>query len=221
VNFEENKLKHLIRKKERKKYSKEYFKAEYWKEDYLGTTGNQKFSYDDPSHRKRFFFLADLLQKHFEFDSFIDAGCGLGLLVEIMTLRGITSHGFDVATAAFKGANKHIRSCVVVGGIEAVPFSSSCADLVFCSDVLEHVPVFDISLAISELVRIASRYIVVTVNLDNPYLYHPTILSRQSWVTLFQLTMAVRQEISLGKKMQSECKMYHPEYEFFVFKKLL
>lgn len=220
MSSRKNELRWWLRQKEKKKYNTEYFQNECWKEDLPGITGNRGLSYDDPNHWKRFTFLADLLQKHFEFNSFVDAGCGLGLLVDIMAVRGVRAYGFDFASAAFGRASNRIKSRVVVGGIETIPFSNSCVDLVFCSDVLEHVPVFDLELAIFELIRVTKLYIVATINLDNPYKYHPTILSRKSWEALFLLTEVVCQDTAKEKTIQRECIKNHPEYDFLVFEKL-
>ena len=55
--------------------------------------------------------------------------------------------------------------------------------------------------------------------MDNPYRYHPTILSRHSWETLFKITGILQQDNVKEDKINNECEHVHPEYDFFVFSK--
>jgi len=209
------------RKYEREKYDDYYYDNEYWKEDLKGKHGNKGRSYNDPNHFRRFSFLSKLLMKYFDFKNFLDAGCGMGILVDILNQNKINSFGFDVSKFAFKHARLNNNSCIINGSIECIPFKNSNFDLVFCSDVLEHIPCFDIRASIIELSRVSKKFIVATINMDNPYLYHPTILSRSSWNYLFKITGTLKHKKSLEQLIETECKEVYPEYEFFVYEKIV
>lgn len=210
----------LYRQIERIKYDNKYFENEYWKEDLNGKIGNKGISYEDDNHYKRFTFIGKLLQKYLSFDSFLDAGCGTALLTNILAKQGIQAFGFDFSKSAFINIEENFNSHLVLGGIEAIPFSNECVDVVFCSDVLEHVPIFDIEIAVSELTRVARHFVIATINMDNPYIYHPTILSRNSWHALFLLTGVVQHDKFIEDKIQQECQKQYPEYEFFIYRKV-
>jgi len=214
------KIQNQLRKEERNKYNKYYFQNEYWKEDLPGKVGNNYLSYDDYTHKKRFTFLTSLLKKYFKFEIFVDAGCGIGILSGILEGDKINCFSFDVSKDAFQVNNIYRSDKIVVASLEKIPFKSNIADLVFCSDVLEHIPFFDIESSIFELVRISKKYIVLTVNFDNPYKYHPTILSRETWVTLLLSTGQLKNDKETELKINKECKKHYPEYDLFVFEKI-
>jgi hypothetical protein len=57
-------------------------------------------------------------------------------------------------------------------------------------------------------------------NLDHPYEYHPTILSRENWENLFLENKNLKQLKELQDSIEKECKEKYKEYDFFVFEKL-
>lgn len=204
-----------LRKHEREKYSTTYFAEEYWKEDLPGQTGNRGLTYDDPDHLERFSFLRGIIARWFFPQRWLDAGTGLGSLLD-----GVEGEvmGFDAAWCGAKQAAQRHPGRVWVGGVEAIPLKNDVVDLVTCFDVLEHVPVLDIEAATRELVRVSSRWVVATINLDNPYRFHPTILSAGSWRALFALAGASECRDVVGELGGVIAKRY-PEYDLFVFEK--
>lgn len=215
-----NHIDHELRRRERAKYDLRYFAEEYWKEDLPGLSGNRGLSYDDPDHHQRFGFMASLLVEFFMPKLFLDAGCGLGVLTDNMARTCDIAVGIDASLCAFTA---RFQACanIAVAGVEALPFVENSFDLVFCSDVLEHVPVFDIGSALAELGRVSCKWVVLTINLDNPYYYHPTILSRSSWQSLLdgnpQLLQCELVEDALQRRLQAK----YPEYDVFVYRHLL
>ncbi len=214
------KLKKQLREIERKKYSSFYFNNEYWKEDLPGKTGNRGLSYDDHLHQKRFSYLSNLLIRFFDFKSILDSGCGSTILLNYLRQKGKTCFGFDITNYGFSLLQSSNNLPLLLASLESIPFKNNSVDMVCNFDVLEHIPILDVESSIFELTRVACKYLVVTINLDNPYLYHPTILSRESWEALFLMTGMLEQLKSVETNIQQECKNYYPEYDFFVFKRI-
>jgi ubiquinone/menaquinone biosynthesis C-methylase UbiE len=211
-----------IRQSERAKYNKEYFENFYWAEDFPRRKHYKKFNYNDPTHEKRFTFLSCLLMKYFDFHTFLDAGCGMGHIVRKLLTEGYDCKGTEASKYALEHYLSDLRKRGIVyrAGLENLPFKDSEFDLVFCSDVMEHIPFFDIEASIRELIRVTKKYLLLSINLDHPYEYHPTILSRNTWESLFLKGKELKQLKSLTKKIQNDCQRKYKEYEFFLFKKV-
>jgi hypothetical protein len=85
---------------------------------------------------------------------------------------------------------------------------------------MEHIPIFDVKDSIKELIRVTKGDLVLTINLDHPYEYHPTILPRRTWENLFLEEGKLKQLKELQNKVEKECKKKYSEYDFFVFQKI-
>jgi len=211
-----------LRSKERAKYTKWYFENMYWVEDFPKRKHYRKFNYNDPSHKKRFQYLTSILTKYFKFRTFLDVGCGMGHIVRNLFNEGYPVRGVEASQDAIKYymSDLHQKGIVVKAGVEKLPFHNNEFDLVFCSDVMEHIPMFDVLASIAELVRVAKKYLVLTTNLDHPYKYHPTMLPRKKWVELFLSTGKLRHLNALERKIESETKKIYNEYDWFIFRKV-
>ncbi len=217
-------IRESLRQREAAKYNQDYYRMHYWAEDLPGRKGNKSLSYNDPEHYERFEFLATTLLEEFEFNSFLDAGCGLGLLMLRLSERGIASTGIDVSSVAKAlyeaiPAGRNPRPRFEVGFLHTIPFCDRSFDLTWCSDVLEHVPIFDIELSIAELIRVTKKHLVVTINMDNPYEFHPTILSRDTWRALFGTSDELVENEEQRARLQSRINRRYTEYEVFVFQR--
>ena len=136
--------------------------------------------------------------------------------------RGYDVKGIDISKEALDNFMKDLagKKIVSLASVDKMPFSDKAFDLVFCSDVLEHIPIFDTKDSIYELIRVTKRYLVLTINLDHPYEYHPTILSRDTWENLLIESGKLKHLAELQRMMQEECRTNYKEYEFFVFEKI-
>lgn len=211
-----------MRKQERAKYTKWYFENMYWVEDFSGKKHYRKFNYNDPSHEKRFIYLTETLEKHFKFKTILDVGCGMGHIVRNLLNRGYKVKGVDISQDAIKFFMPDLaqEKIVVNAGVEKLPFKNSQFDLVFCSDVMEHVPIFDVADSINELIRVTKKHLVLTINLDHPYEYHPTILSRETWWKLFLANGKLKHLRHSEQKIENETKKKYNEYDWFIFEKM-
>ncbi len=91
-------------------------------------------------------------------ESVLDVGCGDGFLTNALPghLRVV---GVDISLPALR----HLQRPAVGGSVPALPFADRSFDLVVINDVLEHLPDEVYSRALRELVRVADRYVLVTV----------------------------------------------------------
>ncbi len=217
--------KRILRKKELEKYDRNYFLTEYWKEDLAGCAGNRGLSYDDPTHSERFSLIADTLVETLPYNSFLDAGCGPGLLCDALAKRSKAVTGVDASLAAvdlatdlskFKGRNFQVFEQNLIG----LSFGDSEFECVVCLDVLEHLPVFDIKSSITELIRVSRDLLILSINTDNPYHFHPTILSKDTWRAIFQSQQGLERDFEVEKIMKLSVADKRTEYEFYCYRRI-
>lgn len=213
-----------LRAKEIAKYDEQYFAEHYWREDLPGKTGNKNLSYDDPYHEKRFQFLFDTLVGGNAWGRVLDTGCGPGHLLQRILNSGVEAYGIDCSYYALQNfrssETKSGYARAMQGQLHQLPFSDDAFNLSICLDVLEHLLVFDAVAAVHELCRVTSEQIICSINLDNPYEFHNTILSRDSWNAVFESTNLVRLDEGETRRLNSLVKARYVEYDFFVFRKL-
>jgi 2-polyprenyl-3-methyl-5-hydroxy-6-metoxy-1,4-benzoquinol methylase len=217
-----------LRRGELAKYDKNYFTNEYWKEDLPGVRGNRGLSYDDPLHQKRFHLLAEAILQNTASKSILDAGCGPAhLLTALRPLCGAKLVGVDAAaetislanSSAFLGANGEgiqLRQA----NLRDLPFSDGEFELVVCLDVLEHIPVFDIEDALQEVFRVGSGQFIFSVNTDNAYVYHPTVLSKETWRAIFASQSFLHLDVKVELAMNAGVKAMRDEYDFFCYNRV-
>jgi SAM-dependent methyltransferase len=99
-----------------------------------------------------------------EVASVLDAGCGEGVVYRAMRKRGFAGSwsGFDFNGNAAAFAAQLSPECEWrQADIFQLPYESGSVDLVFCSEVLEHVP--NPELALAELARVSRRWLLISV----------------------------------------------------------
>tara|TARA_Y100000034_G_C6718469_1_gene317731 strand:- start:107 stop:634 length:528 start_codon:yes stop_codon:yes gene_type:complete len=101
--------------------------------------------------------------QQYHFDTVLDVGCAQGHLVEHFRNRGKDSRGIDVSTIAVKRAKKLGRDCSW-GSVTDIPFGDKSFDLVYCTDVMEHLRPEDVSTAIDELYRVTKKFLAISVS---------------------------------------------------------
>lgn len=98
----------------------------------------------------------------------LDAGCGQCAVVSYLTRLGRDAYGVEVSQAALDS-----QACpplleagrVKQGTLANVPFPDNYFDLVFSSDVLEHIPTFDIPNVVQDLVRVSKGHLFLSISL--------------------------------------------------------
>ena len=97
--------------------------------------------------------------------SILDAGCSQGLTVKKYLERGLDAYGFDISPTAIKLAEENgLKGRCVIGNILQIPFSKHSVDAIVCTDVLEHLSPEDVDLALSELFRVARKYLFLRIS---------------------------------------------------------
>jgi len=137
------------------------------------------------------FHFAAKVRSKVEFKSVLDVGCGTGAALLYFLLRGKVAKGIDpcqyLLATALRGFA--LNSLATYGTIQQIPCKDELVDLVFCADVLEHVPEEESEKAVSELVRVSKRYIAVSIALfPSRFLglgLHENVKSSDWWLHLF------------------------------------
>lgn len=96
----------------------------------------------------------------------LDVGAGHGLFLEALAQqRGLRGTGIEITEAKVAYA----RSCGVdmrLGDASKLGFGAGSFDAVVCCEVLEHLPFGVYEAALSELARVARRWVIVSVPYD-------------------------------------------------------
>lgn len=94
----------------------------------------------------------------------LDAGCGNGIFGKILArdLPDLDVLGVDRSLTALQFAGDK----TVQGGVDSLPVGDASYDCVSCLQVIEHLPVDVFEKTISELARVAGKYIIVGVPFD-------------------------------------------------------
>lgn len=131
------------------------------------TTNFNKHTNTNPVQQyliNKFYKQVFSLLKPLKIDSILDAGCGEGFtLVKLKRAKiGRKVQGIDTSADAIKLAKKHYPNLPIdKGSVYDLPYKDSSFDLVIATEVLEHLD--DPSKALSELKRVASRYVLLSV----------------------------------------------------------
>lgn len=204
-------------------YDDAYFSTEYWKEDLPGHSGNRGLSYDDAGHETRFQLLARSFAGLEPGKSILDAGCGTGLLLRHLSGRFEHLAGVDASPTAIKlsrRANDGLKNVSLhQERITSLPFADESFGVVVCMDVLEHLAFFDVESAITELFRVARKDVILSINTDNPYKYHPTILSPRSWRLMLAAIPGFERNILLEESITKTVVPSRPEYDFYCYER--
>ncbi len=114
----------------------------------------------------------------------LDFGCGNGLAVRRMREDGHPWYGVELSATAFQ---KHLHEPYFHQG-STEQFEDRRFDLVYSTEVLEHVPEAQVPAVIQDLCRICQRYIFMTISLrpsSQNNRFHCTLRSRAWWQAHF------------------------------------
>lgn len=104
------------------------------------------------------FAYFDAVVRHWQGLRVLDLGCGGGLATACLAERGATVVGLDVSRASLYIAAGHAWESVqtipnfACGRADALPFADASFDIVWCTDVLEHLP--DVSTTLAHIARV-------------------------------------------------------------------
>lgn len=95
-------------------------------------------------------------------DSVLDVGCGTCTDYLFFKDTKVNYYGIDV-TAKFVHAAHNVHSVpnVAVGDVLHLPFNTDSFDVVYCKDLLEHLPPETWKTAVAELFRVADKMVML------------------------------------------------------------
>lgn len=151
------------------------------------------FTYDDywkefrGSYGER--FVPDVC-KLLEFESVLDAGSGEGTVVRRFLDQNKKANGIELSKRAIdENCSDLVQEGIIKNGsLTKLPFEDDSFDLVFSSEVMEHLTAEEAELAVKELVRVSKRYLFLSISLrpsSNFNKYHLTLRPRSWWEKLF------------------------------------
>ena len=148
-----------------------------------------------------------------DFTTILDVGCAQGFSVNEFLKRGYDAKGCDISKYVVDHPIQELRDKKVLfpALASALPFSDNSFDLVFCTDVMEHIPEKEVLYSLREMKRVTQRYLFFTICLHpsthrNVVEYHATVFARLWWEDRFAEAGLV-QLCELEKKIQGSEEM--------------
>ncbi len=130
-------------------FEKEYYESErFWEGEALQDEGNIK----------RIKETASLIPP--DTTSLVDIGCGNGVFVNYLQKEIPNLNLFAIDRS--KSALKYVKTENKEGDIADIPLPDNSFDCVTCLEVIEHLPVGVFQKALSELVRISNKYVIIS-----------------------------------------------------------
>jgi len=127
--------------------------------------------YGDGNHRVEYLKNMDTFSKLFidtvrYSKKILDVGCGTGGVLKYIKQFNETGNfvGVDISKEAVKISN---NICIMEMDCTEMDFDNNKFDVVFCFDVMEHIPSEYLFKALAEQVRVSSRYIFHRTCLNN------------------------------------------------------
>jgi ubiquinone/menaquinone biosynthesis C-methylase UbiE len=128
---------------------KEYYEIDdFWKSDHIADIEMQRV--------KATYSLIPS-----DVSSICDVGCGNGIFLNYLIDKQRFSrlHGCDRSNAALK----YVKTEKTLCSIDSLPFETSSFEMVTALEVIEHLPMLIYKKALSEICRVSSKYVIITV----------------------------------------------------------
>jgi SAM-dependent methyltransferase len=138
---------------------------------------------DEPAWSELNAAIADEIMRAVDPCSALDAGCGLGFLVEELRRRGVDAHGVEISDFALSQVpaelQRYVRARSVTEDLGG-PY-----DIVTCIEVLEHLPEADARTAVARLAVAAPRVLFSSTPDDFAEPTHVNVRPPDYWIDLF------------------------------------
>ncbi len=154
----------------------------------------------------------------------IVCGCAKGFLVKAFRLLEVEAYGMDISHYALSTTPTEIMAFLSWGDIRDMPeYDANEFDLVVAIDLLEHLHEEDVPKAVSELVRVSSKFIFTRQHFEwnkksRADKTHNTIKPYEWWCDLFEEKGAMVYKIPedfMGRKDIPDEEWEDPEHEPF------
>ena len=114
-----------------------------------------------------------------------DIGSGRGIFFDRLRAQGYETFALEPSTVV---VNQRKSPYFIRGTCDDMPYADSLFDVVFCLDVLEHIPGALISRSLKELRRVTKRYLILSVasheDVVEKMTLHISIKTYPAWDTL-------------------------------------
>jgi SAM-dependent methyltransferase len=148
----------------------EHYDRDYW----LGKWRAGDNNYSLETRRRIEARNPQLIKEVFQPSKVVDLGCGPGALMHLLQEIGVVADGIDYNEHSLLLATPEVKDRITIGDAAGDIVTQEIAyDLVICREVLEHLTVLEVRKAVSNMVRLSSKFIYVTTRFHpNP----PTLL---------------------------------------------
>ncbi len=155
-------------------------------------------------YEKKIKFIFDILS-NFRASKILDAGCGEGVLVEELKMKGYNIEGIDL---------NYESEFVKRGNIISLPYDDNSFDLVLLLDVLEHLPYDQQYKALSEIKRVLKNNGILIMSFPNI----ANLSSRIKFLLLGKLSRTDKDIFHLGERSFGEIKDILVKNKFKIIK---
>ena len=141
-------------------------------------------------------FFNTVEQYYFDKKTWLDAGAGTCETMREIEKRGHKTFGIELSDVCVTSCKHFARSGQVFSaGIDNIPFPSKSFDLVWSTEVLEHIPTNLINRSVAEIVRVARRDVFLTIAMKRSGFDPPTpekprihlsVMPRAFWDAMFK-----------------------------------
>ena len=159
-----------------KRYDEDYFLHQIGDID-------EPYVRDNPVWKAIFARVAQAIVTELSPKTVLDAGCGIGFLVQALRERGVDAFGIDISEYAIASAADEIRPFCEVASI--TDELTRGYDLIVCMEVLEHLPAHLASRAVENFTRHADAVLFSSTPHDFREPTHLNVQSTEYWVGLF------------------------------------
>ena len=150
---------------------------------YAERVGDQPYRRGNAKWHAFFGGIADAIVAEFAPRTVLDAGCGIGFLVEALRARGVEARGFDVSRYAIDQIPEQVRRfCTVASITDEI---DGDYDLIVCIEVLEHLPAEAAEAAVANLARHTDLVLFYSTPDDFREPTHLNVRPPEYWVGLF------------------------------------
>ena len=128
--------------------------------------------------------------------TWLDVGAGTCETMREIEKKGHRIFGIELSDVCITRCNHYARSGQVLSaGVDNIPFPSKSFDLVWSTEVLEHVPTHLINRSVAEIVRVARRDIFLTIAMKRSGFdppppgkprIHVSVMPRAFWDAIFK-----------------------------------
>jgi ubiquinone/menaquinone biosynthesis C-methylase UbiE len=175
--------------------------------------GERKYGYGGYKYDGRWKPIVAKMQEFYNLPpdaSILDIGCGKGFMVYDfqLLLPDANVRGIDISKYAIKYSMPLVKSSLIIGSAEKLPFADKCFDLVVSINSIHNLPIEKLKKALKEINRVCRGNSYITVD---AWRTKEEKLNLHKWV----LTAETMMHIDDWKKLFEEVE-YKGDYWWFI-----